>query len=269
MGPAAAHWKRHLEAWAIPADLLAAAEEPPYGWPPAVLARMRRERDRGAATPTIDIVTGLAPDEGTVLDVGAGTGRLAVPLARAGHRVTAVEPAATMLAGLREGAAGLPVEVVEGRWPEAAGVVGRHDVAVSAHVVYDVADLAPFLAALADRAAAVVIECGADHPWASLAPLYRALHGLERPAGPTVDDLAAVVEEITGAAPEVERWEAARPLWFADEPEMLAFYRRRLVLPADRTPELAALLAPRVRRFGGGVTLDDRPRQTATVWWRA
>jgi len=38
---------------------------------------------------------------GRILDLGAGTGHLAVPLAGRGHRVTAVEPALAMLAELR------------------------------------------------------------------------------------------------------------------------------------------------------------------------
>jgi SAM-dependent methyltransferase len=38
---------------------------------------------------------------GGLLDIGAGTGRIAIPVARAGHRVTAVEPSVGMLARLR------------------------------------------------------------------------------------------------------------------------------------------------------------------------
>jgi SAM-dependent methyltransferase len=47
-----------------------------------------------------------------IADLGAGTGLLAVPLARGGARVAAVEPAAAMLDELRRAAAGLPVEAV-------------------------------------------------------------------------------------------------------------------------------------------------------------
>ena len=44
-----------------------------------------------------------------VADLGAGTGQLALPLARSGARLFAVEPAAAMLDVLREGARGLDV----------------------------------------------------------------------------------------------------------------------------------------------------------------
>ena len=50
----------------------------------------------------------------SVLDVGCGTGRVALPLARAGNPVTAVDMDATLLAELARRAAALPVEIVCG-----------------------------------------------------------------------------------------------------------------------------------------------------------
>jgi SAM-dependent methyltransferase len=49
---------------------------------------------------------------GAVLDVGAGSGRVALALARAGHDVTALDLDAELLASLRERAAGVAVETV-------------------------------------------------------------------------------------------------------------------------------------------------------------
>lgn len=60
----------------------------------------------------VEAVSTLAPPGGSVLDVGAGTGHLALPLARARLSVCAVEPAVEMLARLRGQAerAGLPID---------------------------------------------------------------------------------------------------------------------------------------------------------------
>ncbi len=50
---------------------------------------------------------------GPVLDVGAGTGRVAIDLARRGHHVTALDRDGELLAELRRRAGDLPVDVVE------------------------------------------------------------------------------------------------------------------------------------------------------------
>jgi SAM-dependent methyltransferase len=53
-----------------------------------------------------------AATEGPVLDVGAGTGRVTLDLARRGHEVVALDVDAELLAALRERAAELPVSTV-------------------------------------------------------------------------------------------------------------------------------------------------------------
>jgi SAM-dependent methyltransferase len=50
--------------------------------------------------------------DGPVLDVGAGSGRVTLQLARAGHAITALDQSEVLLAALRERAAGLDVEAV-------------------------------------------------------------------------------------------------------------------------------------------------------------
>ena len=49
-----------------------------------------------------------------MLDIGAGTGRVALDLARAGHRVTALERSPALLEALARRAGGLPVQTVVG-----------------------------------------------------------------------------------------------------------------------------------------------------------
>jgi SAM-dependent methyltransferase len=210
----------------------------------------------------------LAGARGSVLDVGAGTGRASLPLARLGHPVTAVERNQGMLAGLAELTAQLPVDIVEGSWPEVAGRVGSHSVSMCAHVVYDVREIAPFLLALADHATGgVVIELTETHPWTHLGPYYQALHGLSRPAGPSADDLAAVVKESLGVAPALHRWTRPPDLWFESRQEIIELYGRRLVLPRSRWPELDRLLDSEIIEKDGRYLFGADARQFVTLWW--
>ena len=68
----------------------------------------------GAYTADLPVWHELAQDvQGPVLDVGAGTGRVALALAREGRPVIALERDASLVGELRRRAHGLPVEVIE------------------------------------------------------------------------------------------------------------------------------------------------------------
>jgi SAM-dependent methyltransferase len=60
----------------------------------------------------LELASQLAGDDRALLDVGAGTGRVTIPLARAGHHVCALDLDPALLSELELRAAGLPVETL-------------------------------------------------------------------------------------------------------------------------------------------------------------
>ncbi len=267
----AARWKAELESWAIPEHLLARVDESPYGWPAELWKRRTQEsRARREDTPTTSLVSHMLGGSGALIDVGAGTGRSCLPYARMGHRVTAVEKNPGMAAGLREESAseGLEVQVAVGAWPEAGESLPAADVVLSSHVVYDVANIVPFLRAMHRHAReGVVVEMTARHPWTTMNYLYRAIHDLDRPEGPSVEDLVEIILAELGAEVGVVRWERAPDLWFLSWEEMLAYYGRRVVVPPKRRAELRPLLEDHVEARGDRLYVAEGPRSFATLWW--
>ena len=78
---------------------------------------------------TVELIKRVMPPPATIVDFGAGTGRLAIPLALAGYQVTAVDPCREMLAELSRKEGGALVET----FPEAMATFipeERCDVAV-------------------------------------------------------------------------------------------------------------------------------------------
>ncbi len=263
-------WRSDLEAWAIPEELLDAAEESPYGWPAWVWSRISATARTAPPPITVSIAAELAGTHGSILDVGAGRGRGSLPLAMMGHPLTAVEPDTNMADGFEEEATRLGVDatLVRDRWPQASSRVPVADVVLSANVVYDVPDIGPFIAALHHAARrGVVIEVTARHPRVATAHLFRAVHGIDRPNGPSVDDLVAVVGEELGIRPEVTGWERQSSLWFASWDEALAFYGTRIALPKSRHQELRPLLESEIIKQDGRLQTVALAGQHRTLWW--
>ena len=262
-------WREQLDGWAIPSEILAAAPESPWGYPVGLFrSRARRAGSRPATPSNLEAARSM-PQGGSVLDVGAGAGAASLPLAGLAGRLVAVDESPAMVASFLAAAeaAGVPAEAVEGRWPEVAGRVGPADVVVCHHVLYNVADLAPFALALTGHARRrVVAELTDRHPLAGLHPLWRRFHDLDRPTGPGADDAAAA---LGAAGLEVDRqdWEQPDRFGFDDFDELVAFTRRRLCLPAARDPEVAEALLDEGTRQVDGVWVSGQPRRVTTLSW--
>jgi SAM-dependent methyltransferase len=262
-------WREQLGGWAIPSEILAAAPESPWGYPVGLFrSRARRAGSRPATPSNLEAARSM-PQGGSVLDVGAGAGAASLPLAGLAGRLVAVDESPAMVASFLAAAeaAGVPAEAVEGRWPEVAGRVGPADVVVCHHVLYNVADLAPFALALTGHARRrVVAELTDRHPLAGLRPLWRRFHDLDRPTGPGADDAVAA---LGAAGLEVDRqdWEQTDRFGFDDFDELVAFTRRRLCLPAARDPEVAEALLDEGTRQVDGVWVSGQPRRVTTLSW--
>jgi SAM-dependent methyltransferase len=262
-------WREQLDGWAIPAEILAAAPESPWGYPVGLFrSRALRAGSRPATPSNLEAASAL-PEGGTVLDVGAGAGAASLPLAGSAGRLVAVDESPAMVASFLAAAeaVGVPAEAVEGSWPEVAGRVGPADVVVCHHVLYNVADLAPFALALTGHARRrVVAELTDRHPLVGLRPLWRRFHDLDRPTGPGAGDAEAALGAV-GLEVDRQDWDQPDRFGFDDFDELVAFTRRRLCLPAARDPEVAeALLADGTRQVDG-VWASGQPRRVTTLSW--
>ena len=107
-------------------------------------ATSRKVKER--PDPLLDFVLEKLRAEDSVLDIGAGTGRFAIPFARVARNVTAVDPSSSMSALLLKNAAaqGLTnIRIVDAAWEDAE--VAPHDVAFCSHAMYSSPDLAGFV----------------------------------------------------------------------------------------------------------------------------
>ena len=205
----------------------------------------------------------------TVLDVGAGAGRFALPLSELAARVTAVEPSAGMRASLEAALAerGISnVTVVPGVWQDVE--IQPHDVVLCAHVAYFVADIVPFiekLDAAALRSCYVYLRVQGHE--APLLSLWEEIHGVGFPSEPGLADLyplllsmgiranVSIATEERGAYPDLDAAVAqARLTLELSEGQHAHDGRIREFLGQELVPGAGGLRFP-------------YPSQTAVVWW--
>ena len=246
--------------WAIPEWIMAAAPESPWGFSSRLFALSAQLALADAEPgPSRRRALEALPPGGVVLDVGAGGGADSLRLAPPAGMLVAVDESQAMLDVFAQAAEGLGVahREIAGRWPEVADQAPTAAVVVCRHVVYNVAELASFLVALSDHAERrVVIELTDLHPQSDLSSLWKAIHGVERPTGPTAEDAADVATAL-GYDVHVERSDEPA-LWHAwPRDDRIAFARRRLCLGPGHDAEIGAYIDQTARL----------PRRLVTLWW--
>ncbi len=263
-------WRDDLAAWAIPEPILAGASESPWVLPTQVFARRTDRLSADPSGPSFERAFAALDPPGTVLDLGSGAGAASLPLRQRLTGLTAVDSNEAMLGLLasRASAAGLPAGRVLGTWPHIAAQVPEADVVTCHHVLYNVADLPPFLNAMTAHARRlVVVEMTKVHPLTSLNGLWLKFHGLARPQGPTSDDIIAI---LTASGIEFG-WQAWRRPGGSDYPtmaELTDVTRRRLCLPPERAEDVTQALIEAGVDPARPADLGSSGRDVVTIWWR-
>jgi CTP:molybdopterin cytidylyltransferase MocA/SAM-dependent methyltransferase len=242
----------------------------------APVAGMFRDDPRRSGDAVLDALLGLTLAADTWLDVGAGAGRYAFPIALRVREVIALDPSAAMVAALRDGMAAdgiANVCVIEGRWPAAAASLGPQpcaDAALIANVGHDTESIGPFVDALDAAARRLCVAIMQEQPPAAVAaPFFEAVHGETRTPLPALPDFADLLE-ARGTPPAIELFDRPARRWRSRDELLTVLRRQTWVVPGSAGDRrLQRLLDERTIAADGGISLDgdDVPARVGLVRW--
>lgn len=250
------------------------SRDPAAAWDRRAAAYRRVTRGEKEATRLELEILNLQGGE-TVLDVGAGTGRLAVPIAMTAAHVTALDPSEGMLNVLRERMAAERLtnySCVKMRLEDA--VIGRdiepHDLVIAAFSLgfYDLAAALEKLDSAATRAVHLFWHAGEWRGPEEMA-LYRAVFGEEATMRKGYPDYIFPVNILhdAGIYPNVRIYNAVWETVY-DSPEEAA--RTWVAMHNPRMEDLSPVrdyFARVLYRDEAGKYVETTRRPTAAVWW--
>ena len=206
----------------------------------------------------------------TWLDIGAGGGRYALPIALLAREVIAVDPSDGMLAVLRESQAEAHitnVRTVKSRWPSEQLI--EADVSLISHVGYDIADIGPFLDAMerASRRMCVAILL-AKPPAAMAERFWPPVNGEPRAQLPALPEFLAL-QLARGRLCEVRLLERSG-LWHPKRDSLIAGLRQQLFVQpgSDRDARLLKLADEVIVERDGRFAVDAAPVPLGIVTWK-
>jgi len=213
--------------------------------------------------------------ESRVLDIGAGPGTLAIPLASRVKEITAIEPGEGMTAILNERMKkkGITnIKIIGKRWEDTVperDLFGQYDVVVaSLSLTMEDIRLALHTMDTVSRGS-VYLFWFVDMPfWERMyADLWEPLHGLPYYPGPKADCLFGVLYQM-GIYANVAMLPLRKEYRFGTMIEMTAFFRRRFnVTRPEQERVLDDYLKPLIRTEGSEIVLSGNSA-FAKIWWR-
>jgi SAM-dependent methyltransferase len=228
----------------------------------------------------LDALLRLVRPGETWIDIGAGAGRYALPVALAlapsGGRVIALDASPGMLDALMElrSEHGVTdVEVIETRWPPPEDTPLERfeaDVALIAHVGYDIEVIGPFVRAMEAVASRLCVAILMERQPASVADAcWPPVHGEERVPLPALPEFVELLR-ARGHEPSVEML-SREPRSFASRDELAGFLRRQLWIEprgaADKRFQTALDELIIVDEEGGVGLRTQQPLPIGVVTW--
>ena len=208
----------------------------------------------------------------TVIDVGAGAGRLALPLSLKCRHVMAVEPSPSMASLLLEQASEYEtsnVSLVQAEWEDARVEPG--DIVLCAHVLYTIQDIEPFVRKLdAHARERVLIVLFEAPPQSQIYPLWKRIHGEERLPLPSLPQFQEVLREL-GIDAETEMLPPQPPRGYDSPQQAMDQLSRRLYLQPDshKRSVLEKILPELLEEVDGAFRIKGaQPLEPALVRWR-
>jgi cyclopropane fatty-acyl-phospholipid synthase-like methyltransferase len=223
------------------------------------------------AARVLGVISGLLVGARSALDVGAGFGALAVPLAERLERVTAMEPSRAMVRALGDEAdrRGLTnITIVQAAWGDTA--LEPHDVVVCAHVGPLLGRGGAFLRevpAHARRGVVLVRDVPDDHDKFFFGELYPLLLGRVYDRCCDYADTLAELARL-GVTPTVTPIQYASDQPFTSLEEAVEFWMEYMDLTGDdERATLRRFLDRRLERDGEG-WVAPLPKRAAVIQWR-
>lgn len=261
-------WRRRVSANREQAERLREGSPPRDFY--AAVASDFRANPRRTDEPALELLRALVQPGETWLDIGAGGGRYALPLALLAKSVIAVEPSEGMRGVLQTGMAehGISnIELVAERWPMRNAPIG--DVALIAHIGYDLEEIGPFLDAVeaSARRLCVAVLVTPSPPFPA-EPFWPPIHGEARVSLPGLTEFLHLLL-ARGRLFEL-RLCARAPLAHADRDGPLRWLYQQLFVAPDTTKgqRLAALAREAITSRNGRWALSWSPVPVGIVSWR-
>lgn len=242
---------------------------------------------RRADDATLAALLELARPEETWLDIGAGAGRFALPLALRVREVIALDPSEGMLQALREGMERHGIRnlrVIHARWPidalretalradavPRADSQLRADVVLVAHLGYDIEAIGPFIDAMEAAAGRLCVAVMSERvPSAPAGPFWPPVHGEPRVELPAFGEFLAILR-ARGHDPEVT-YEPRQSRGFATQGALLIWLRNQLFVAPGSAADarLVAELGPRISDDADGSAhlVPDIGSRVAVARW--
>ena len=265
---ALAEWGRRVRANREQVDHFREVGDRPDHYAP-IATHFRADPRRGD-DPALDVLRSLVRPGESWLDIGAGGGRYALPLALLAREVIALDPSEGMLGVLGEGIAehGISnVRTVHARWPDGKAVSA--DVALIAHVGYDIEAIGPFLDAMEAAATrlCVAVLFHRRPTWAA-DDLWPEVHGVARATLPALPEFL-VLQLARGRVFEV-RIVGQQPQTYESLDQVLTFARMQTwVRPGgEKDRRLRSLVEERLLERDGRLAFTWDPLPLGVVTWR-